>query len=344
MSDFAPHTAPHLKAPRTVAEVMGLVLLALFPAALVQSWFFGAGFWIQWSLAVLTGVGCEALATALRGRSLRPVLTDGSTLVTASLLAFCMPPLAPWWLVVSAMAFAILLSKHLYGGLGMNPFNPAMVGYAVLLVSFPTHMTEWLPVRERWPQPLSFADTLHTIFTGQLPMSWSVDLLSAASPLSALSSGLALRRTLEEVFATPVFGEFADRGWEWLSLAFLAGGMLLLLLRVIRWHIPLSMLATIFICASVMHMLDPGRYAGPVFHLFSGATMIGAFFIATDPVTAASSPRGRLIYGAGIGLLTYLIRSFGHYHDGVAFAVLTMNLAAPLIDRFTIPRIYGEAR
>jgi electron transport complex protein RnfD len=253
-----------------------------------------------------------------------------------------MPSLAPWWLIVSAMAFAILLGKHAYGGLGLNPFNPAMLGYAVLLVSFPRPMTSWLPASGIDTPGL--ANTARTIFTGELPITLSVDLLSGASPLAALKSGLSLRHTMDEILSQPAFGDFAGRGWEWISVALLLGGVFMLVLRIIRWQIPVAMLLGLSVCALIMHMADPGRHAGVILHLFSGATMLGAFFIATDPVTAATSTRGKLVYGAGIGILTYVIRDFGNYHDGLAFAVLLMNLAVPLIDKFTIPRIYGEPR
>lgn len=341
---FTVANAPHFHNRRSVRWVMGMVLLALLPATIVYCLYFGYGVLVQFALALITGVACEALALQLRGAPLRPALTDLSTAVTAALLALSMPPLAPWWLIVSATAFAILLAKHLYGGLGLNPFNPAMVGYAVLLISFPAQMTQWLPAAGAASIDLDFPHTLTAILTGHLPASLSVDVLSAASPLAALKTGLSLRHTMDEIFAQPVFGQFGGSGWEWVAVCELAGGVVLLMLRVIRWHIPLSMLASMFIVATLMNQFDPGHYAGPMFHLFSGATMLGAFFIATDPVTAAASERGRLIYGAGIGVLTYVIRNFGSYHDGVAFAVLLMNLLAPLIDKFTVPRIYGEAR
>jgi electron transport complex protein RnfD len=149
---------------------------------------------------------------------------------------------------------------------------------------------------------------------------------------------------MAEAQAAPIFGTLGGRGWEWINFATLAGGIALLALRIIRWHIPAAMLGSIAVCASVMYAVDPGAYAGPIFHLTSGASLLGAFFIATDPISAATSDRGRLVYGAGIGALTYVIRTWGGYPDGVAFAVLLMNLSVPLIDRYTIPRIYGHAR
>ena len=340
--EFATRTAPFVRTSRSVREVMSMVLVSLIPAALAMVINFGCGWIIQGVIACLAGIGCEALALTLRGRELRPALTDCSTLVTAALLAFCMPPLAPWWLVASAMAFAILIAKHLYGGLGMNPFNPAMVGYAVLLISFPAQMTQWLPAASVSNTSIDFTASLHSIISGHLPETLDASVLSSASPLSAVKSGLSLRHTMDEIMAMPTFGNIAGAGWEWVALGTLVGGILLLALRIIRWQIPVGMLVTVTVCAQVMNLHDPGNNAGVTFHLLSGATMIGAFYIATDPVTAPSSPHGRLLYGVGIGLLTYVIRQFGYYHDGVAFAVLTMNLLAPLIDKFTIPRIYGE--
>ena len=239
-----------------------------------------------------------------------------------------------------------MLAKHLFGGLGANPFNPAMVGYAVLLVSFPARMLQWLPpnVAGLEPASLSFVDTLTTIFTGMPPARFTWDAITSPTPLDALRTDLALGMTMGEAHANAMFSTFGGKGWEWINLATLAGGGWLLALRIIRWQIPVAMLTALFVCASIMSAADPGGYAGPLFHLTSGASMLGAFFIATDPVSAATSDRGKLIYGAGIGVLTYVIRTWGGYPDGVAFAVLIMNLTVPLIDRYTIPRIYGHAR
>jgi electron transport complex protein RnfD len=244
---------------------------------------------------------------------------------------------------MSAVAFAVLLGKHAYGGLGFNPFNPAMLGYAVLLVSFPKPMTTYLPANTVHPINLGWMQSAQAIFTGRLPEILTVDIVSAASPLAALKSGLSQRQTIDEILSQPIFGSLGGQGWQWVSTALLAGGLLLLALKIIRWQIPVGVLVGLSLCAWFMHQIDPGKHADVLFHLFSGATILCAFFIATDPVTAATSPRGRLLYGIGIGTLTYVIRDFGNYHDGVAFAVLLMNMAAPLIDKFTIPRKYGEA-
>jgi Na+-translocating ferredoxin:NAD+ oxidoreductase subunit D len=325
---------------------MRQVLYALVPTVALHVVFFGPGLLIQIVLGVATALAAEAAALRLRGKPLPPFLLDGSAIITAVLLALCLPPLAPWWLVVSGVAFAILLAKHLFGGLGANPFNPAMVGYAVLLVSFPARLLQWLPphVAGFEPAALSLVETLTTILSGTPPPRFTWDAITSPTPLDALRTDLALGLTMGEAHANALFSAFGGRGWEWINLATLAGGGWLLALRIIRWQIPVAMLTALFVCASVMSAADPGAYAGPLFHLTSGASLLGAFFIATDPVSAATSDRGKLIYGAGIGVITYVIRTWGGYPDGVAFAVLIMNLAVPLIDRYTIPRIYGHAR
>jgi len=223
-------------------------------------------------------------------------------------------------LIVFGTAIAVLIAKHAYGGLGQNPFNPAMVGYAVLLVSFPLEMT-------RWPAPGA---------------EW--DAVTGATALDTLRTGLRQSYTMQEILAGPAFGRVGAAGGEWINLAALAGGLYLLARRVVRWHIPVALLAGLAVPAALAHSFDPGAHAGAAFHLAAGATMLGAFFIATDPVSAATTDRGRLIYGAGIGLLTWIIRSWGGFPDGLAFAVLIMNLAVPLIDRYTVPRIYGHPR
>ena len=319
---FDTSPAPHVVAGGTVPRVMTQVLLALTPVAAAHLVLYGPGLATQLAACGIAAIACEALALRLRGLAPRRFLFDGSALVTAALLALSVPPTLPWWLAVFGTAVAVLLGKHAYGGLGCNPFNPAMVGYAVLLVSFPLEMT-------RWPVPASGA---------------GFDAVTGATALDELRTGLGQRLTMEEIFAGPAFGALGDAGGQWINAAALAGGLYLLARRVVRWQIPTTVLAGVALPAALMHALDPGAHAAAGFHLFSGATMLGAFFIATDPVSAATSDRGRLIYGAGIGALAWLIRTWGGYPDGIAFAVLLMNLAAPLLDRYTVPRIHGHAR
>lgn len=335
---------PHDLAPNSVGRIMRLVIFALVPAIVMHVVFMGPGLVVQTLLGIATALGAEALALRLRKQPLKPFLSDGTAIITAMLLALCLPPLAPWWLVVSGTAFAILLAKHLYGGMGANPFNPAMVGYAVLLVSFPAQLTQWLPpnVAGLATVHLSLPEVLQTIFTGHLPARLSWDAVTSPTPLDAMRTNLAMGLTIEETRASPIFGMLGGRGWDWINLAILAGGIWLMALRIVRWHIPVALLAGIAVPAGLMYAIDPGSYPGSLFHLTSGASMLGAFFIATDPISAATSDRGRLVYGAGIGLIAYIIRTWGGYPDGIAFAVLLMNAAVPLIDRYTVPRIYGH--
>jgi electron transport complex protein RnfD len=239
---------------------------------------------------------------------------------------------------------AVLLGKHVYGGLGYNPFNPAMVGYAVLLISFPVAMTRWPLIGAELDWPTLARLTVHSFYAGVPPPDLSWDAWTGATALDVLRTGLRQRLTMQEIRAGGPFGALGAAGWVSINLAALAGGLFLLRRGIVRWQIPTAVLAGIAVPAALGHALDPGSHPGAVFHLLSGATMLGAFFIATDPVSAASSDRGRLIYGAGIGILTWVIRRWGSYPDGLAFAVLLMNLAVPLIDRYTIPRIYGQAR
>lgn len=336
--------APHLTPPNSVALVMRQVLYALAPAAACYVWFFGPGLLFNILIASATALAAEAIMLRLRGRPLEKYLGDYSAILTGVLLAFAIPPLTPWWVTATGAAFAIVFAKQLFGGLGYNPFNPAMAGYVVLLVSFPVHMTAWLAPAGPGAPDFGVWQTLTIILTGNLPAGIGWDALTSATPLDQVKTGLGLMQTIGEIRQNPLFGDFGGRGWEWVANFFALGGLWLLYKGVIRWHIPVSMLVSITVIASVFYLLDPGSHPSPAFHLFSGATMIGAFFIATDPVSAATTEKGRLIYGAGIGLLTYIIRSWGGYPDGVAFAVLLMNMTVPLIDKITVPRVYGHDR
>jgi electron transport complex protein RnfD len=343
---FDPAPAPHSIGGFSVPRVMYPVLLALLPAAAVHVALFGPGLLLQVAVASVTALACEAAALRWRKRDAGVALRDGSVLVTAFLLAFSVTPLLPWWLNMLGTAAAVLLGKHAFGGLGQNPFNPAMVGYAILLVAFPVEMT-------RWPVPLdadgthSWADlarlTMLHVYGGDLGSGW--DGYTGATALDSIRNGLDLRYTLPEMLERDTLvGPLGARGFAWINLAALAGGVYLLWRRIVRWHIPVAVLAGLLVPAMLGSWLDPGTHLGPLFQAGAGATMLGAFFIATDPVSAATSDRGRLWYGAGIGVTTWVIRTWGGYPDGFAFAVLLMNLSVPLIDRYTVPRIYGHRR
>lgn len=335
-------TSPHIHADITVSAVMTRVLLALVPAIVAYSWFFGSGLLINITLAIIVALGCELLMLKLRDRPVAPFINDRSVLVTAVLLAFCIPPLAPWWITVIGTGFAVIVAKHLYGGLGYNPFNPAMVGYVILLISFPREMSTWVPPAGILHIDLDFVETLTYVFSGALPGDLTLDAVTMATPLDTVKTRIGLSETVAEIKAnSPLFGDFGGIGWEWIGNWILLGGLWLLYRKVIHWHIPVAMLGSLFAIALIFFLMDADHYASPMFHLFSGAALLGAFFIATDPVSACTTPRGRLVYGAGIGLLTYIIRVWGGYPDGVGFAVLLMNMAAPTIDYYTQPRVYG---
>jgi electron transport complex protein RnfD len=333
-------TSPHAHGPLSTAQVMRAVLLATVPGVIALTHFFGFGTLVNIGWACLVALVSEALALKLRQRPLALYLKDYSALVTATLLAIAMPPYSPWWLILVGVAFSIIIAKHLYGGLGYNPFNPAMAGYVVLLISFPVEMTSWAAPRgiNEVEVPGLLEAIRHCFAPG------SVDAVTMATPLDLLKQNKSL---LEETLwqQNPQFGQWAGVGWEWASLGFLAGGLWLLYKRIFTWHAPVAMLVSLALMAALFY--DGGSSAStgsPLFHLLSGGAMFGAFFIITDPVSSAVSNRGRLIFGAAIGILIFLIRSWGNYPDAVAFAVLIMNFAAPFIDHYTQPRTYGHTR
>jgi electron transport complex protein RnfD len=328
-------TSPHATGNQRTQRVMLQVLLATVPAVLVLTWLFGIGTLVNLLWASLVALGCEAAILAIRKRPIAFYLKDASALVTAVLLALALPPYAPWWLTLIAVGFAIIFGKQLYGGLGQNPFNPAMLGYVVVLISFPLPMTTW-------PAPHSvgmLAGIEHIWGLASLPDGWS-----QATALDSLKLNKSL--TVDELWAqNPAFGRFGGQGVEWVNLAFLLGGLYLLKQKLISWHAPLGMLAAL----AVMSLLfwngsGSDSNGSPLFHLLTGATMLGAFFIVTDPVSGATSQLGRIIFGAGVGVLVYIIRTWGGYPDGMAFAVLLMNLTAPTIDYYSRPRTYGHRK
>ncbi|ADZ92137.1 electron transport complex subunit RsxD [Marinomonas mediterranea] len=335
-------TSPHTqRAGQRTAWVMQMVILATIPGLAVQTWLFGFGTLINLVIACATAIVFEAALLKVRQRSVAFFLKDYSALLTAVLLALALPPTAPWWLTVTGVGVAIVLAKQVYGGLGNNPFNPAMVGYAILLVSFPVPMTQWIGAQhliEAGTTP-SFSQSLQAIFS-HLP---TVDSYTMATPLDAFKHAEGADRA--DAFASVLGLQSASlTNWISVNLAYLLGGLFLLKLRIITWHTPVALLAALAVIASLFFLIDPSHAATPWFHLTSGAAMFGAFFIATDPVSSCTSNKGKLVYGAGIGILIYIIRTWGGYPDGVAFAVLLMNFAAPLIDYYTQPRAYGHKK
>jgi electron transport complex protein RnfD len=315
---------------------MFTLIAALLPGLMSLIWYFSWGYLINALIACVTAVGVEALILKVRKRPVSFFLKDGSALVTALLLACALPPLVPWWLVFVGTSIAMVFGKHLFGGLGQNPFNPAMVAYALLLVSLPLLMTT------RWASVETTATFMEAVNISFLSVQDGIDGLTGATPLDHYKLNIS-RLTADELTQHPIYGSFAATGWSPVNLAFLFGGILLLVTRIITWHIPVSLLGTLLIM-SLSFSHDPDIAVPVSLHLLAGSTMLAAFFIATDPVTAATSNKGKLYYGAGIGLLIYLIRTWGNYPDATAFAILLMNFAAPLIDHYTRPRVYGHAK
>ena len=347
MQDSTPLAGPYAHEKSSVSRTMGLVMLALLPATLFGLYQFGWPAIYLFAITIVACLGFEALSLQLMGKPQKPFLLDGSAVLTGWLLAMTLPPWAPWWIGVVGAFLAIVIGKQVFGGLGQNLFNPAMVARVALLISFPLEMTTFTT-----PEPLFSAqapgllDSLAISF-GSSPM---VDAMSSATPLghvkTELGRGIDVEQALQQTHSLPqlFFGTANGSLGEISALLLLPGGLLLIWLRIITWHIPVAMLGTLALLAGIMHLIDPASYASPVFHVFSGAAMLGAFFIATDLVTSPVSARGQLLFGAGCGALVYIIRTFAGYPEGMAFAVLLMNACTPLIDHYLKPRIYGRDR
>jgi len=335
------HPAPNLHHGKQTNYFMKQVLIALLPAIVVSFISFGYGriFNIIWCSVV--AIICEAGVLLIRRRSPLPYISDSSALITAWLIALSLPGFAPWWLGLIGTAFAIIIGKQLYGGLGYNPFNPAMVGYTVLLVSFPLEMSTW-PSPKILINDVSAPSLLNQffIFTGQLPI--LDDTWTTATPLDIIRSNTTL--TLVELWNKyPILSGLGGIGSFSLNVSFLIGGIYLLYNKIISWHAPIGMLASLLILSFIFQGGTGSSSTGsPLFHLFSGATMMGAFFIITDPVSGATSKNGRLLFGVAVGSLTYIIRIKSSYPDGLAFATLLINITAPTIDYYTKPRTFGH--
>jgi len=320
------------------------VLLALVPGILAYVWAFGGGILVTIALATATALVAEAAMLKIRKHPIQPFLMDYSAVVTAWLLALAVPPLSPWWMIVVGTLFAIVVAKQLYGGLGYNPFNPAMVGYAVLLISFPVIMIKWPAALQLAQTKLGFADQLHYIFSGFLPQGVAIDAVTSATPLDYLKTQLTLNHEVASIKQAPIFGALGATNGEYVTLAYLLGGLYLWQQKIITWHLPTAFLGALALISGVFWVIDPAHFTSPTFHLFSGASMLCAFFIITDPVSGPTTPRGKLYFAAGVGIITYLIRVYGGYPDGVAFAVIFMNICVPLIDAHTQPRVFGHSK
>ena len=312
MNKWIVSSSPHVHSGDSIQKNMLYVVLALLPAYLVALYYFGVGALAVSVIAIASCIGFEAFIQRFVLKT-KVSISDGSAALTGLLLAMNLPSNLPWWMVIIGSMAAIGLGKMCYGGLGNNLFNPALVGRVFLLISFPAAMTVW-PV----PEPFSMA---------------YMDAQTAATPLSLMK----FDQMLPPVLSTIVGNEGGSMG-EVSAIALLLGGCFLLWKKVITWHIPVSILATVAVFTGIMHLVDPIAYENPLWHLCSGGLLLGAIFMATDYVTSPMTTSGQLIYGVGIGLITVIIRLWGSYPEGVSFAILLMNATTPLIDKYISPK------
>jgi electron transport complex protein RnfD len=317
---FVVSSSPHVHDGRTVAQIMRLVIIALAPAALFSIYIFGLDALRVIAISVVSAAVFELVSRKVMKRNV--TLRDGSAALTGLLLAMNLPSTSPWWLIVVGNLFAIVIAKQLYGGLGYNPFNPALVGRVVLLISFPVNMTA------RWVTASRFG----------------ADAVTTATPLTRMKESLATLGHIDMAFGKKeildlLIGNRAGCLGETSVILLALGGLFLIWKRVIS----VMFIGAVWAMTGVFHLIDPARYANPIFHVITGGLFIGAFFMATDYVTSPVTKNGMLIFGAGCGVITVLIRLWGAYPEGVSFAILLMNATTPLIDRYTRPKVFGAA-
>lgn len=314
--------SPHIRTERSTSGIMRDVLIALIPAFVLTLFFCGADALYVTLIAVASCVGCEYLIQRFLLKGKRSI-GDLSAVLTGVLLAFNLPATIPWWIVVLGSVFAIGVAKMSFGGLGRNPFNPAIAGRVFLLISFPAQMNAF-------PAP-------------------ETDALSGATPLTYIQTAVKNNTPLTEVmhnfsYTDLLIGDRSGSLGEIAALALIAGFFYLLWRKVITWHIPVSILGSMFVFAGIMWLTDPARYTDPVFQLLTGGALLGAIYMATDYVTSPMSKKGMILYGIGIGAITILIRYWGSYPEGISFAILIMNMATPLIDKYIHPKRFGTKR
>ncbi len=340
-------SAPFTHAITSVPRTMLLVMLALAPATIFSLYQFGWPAIILFFIIIGSSLLFEALSLLIARKPVTPFLLDGSAVLTGWLVAMALPPWAPWWIGVLGGFIAIVFGKHIYGGLGQNIFNPAMVARIALLISFPLEMTFFMQ-----PQPLfaqqspNCAQALDIIFMGGI----NIDALTSASTLTQIKvlqfDGQSIEGAtgLVSDLPTAMLGVLPGSMGEMSALLLIVGGVFLLALRIISWHTPVAMFASMALIAGIAHFFNPAYHPGLLTHVFSGGFVLGAFFIATDYVTQPVSNTGRLIFGAGVGALTFFIRAYSIFPEGVGFAILLMNAMTPLIDHYVKPRIFGRTK
>lgn len=320
---FILSSSPHIHGGESIPRIMYSVVVALIPAMFVGVYLFGFQALAIILLSVVASMATEAGAQRMMGRKV--TISDGSAVITGILLALNLPPTVPWWLVVTGSAIAIVIGKQIYGGLGYNPFNPALVARVILLISFPVQMTSWVK-----PTPL---------------FSRAIDVVTTATPLGEMKTHLLVKNSLEgftmgELW-NPFIGNIGGCIGETSVIALLLGAGFLLYRGYISWHIPITFIGTVFILSGFFWLINPDQYMNPLFHILTGGLMLGAFYMATDMVTSPVTARGMMVFGAGCGVITIIIRLFGGYPEGVSYSILLMNAATPLIDRYTRPMTFG---
>ncbi len=316
-------SSPHIHGGESIPRIMYAVVVALIPAMFMGMYLFGFRALAIILLSVVAGMATEAGAQRMMGRKV--TISDGSAMVTGILLALNLPPTVPWWLVVVGSGIAIVIGKQIYGGLGYNPFNPALVARVILLISFPVQMTSWVK-----PSPL---------FSG------TIDVVTTATPLGEMKTHLLVEKSLAGFTMgglwNPFIGNIGGCIGETSVIALLIGAGFLLYRGYITWHIPLTFVGTVFVLSGLFWLINPDQYMNPIFHIVTGGLMLGAFYMATDMVSSPVTSRGMMVFGAGCGIITIIIRLFGGYPEGVSYSILLMNAATPLIDRYTRPITFG---
>lgn len=336
-------SSPHKHDGSSVDQIMREVVYALLPGILLYAFLINWLILLQCLIAVVFALLSEFGMLRLRRLPPRLFILDYSVIITALLFALCLSPFTPFWVTISGIVFAVVVIKHAFGGIGHNPFNPAMAGYAFVLLSFPVQMTNWPDISGLADTSFGLRHDLHLVFSFSREKEL-VDAVSAATPLSYVQTEISGMAMLSEISSDPVFGHFSGAGWEWLALYFLAAGIWLCFRRVISWQMPVTLIVTVLVLSLLLHGYDAEVYADPWFHVITLSTMLCAFFIITDPVSSATTNRGKLVFAAGAGVLLYMIRTFGAFPDGVAFSVLLMNCAVPLLDHYLRPNVLGESR
>ena len=308
-------SSPHLKSRKSTPRIMYMVVALLMTMCIVGVYFFGMPALVRILLSTGVALATELIFLKLRKKDLSAVW-DGSAVITGILLALTLPPTLPLFEVGLGSMVAIAIGKQVFGGLGYNIFNPALVGRAFLQASFPLDMTTWVK-----------------------PFFFKLDTITTATPLGGFKFSSDLT-PLKKVF----FGNTGGCIGETSALLIIITGIILLLLKMADWRIPVSIFSTVIVFTGILHLIDPQKYADPLFYLFSGGLMLGAFYMATDMVSSPVTPLGSLIYGIGIGMVVIIIRIFGGLPEGVMFAILFMNSFVPILNRYTKPRVFGKVR